>query len=145
MAQMIDISKLPFAKFSDRSELPDCSAIYFALSSKGDILYIGKSIHLQTRWKQHHRIDDLLRLKCSVIAWFKCDEKKLDQLEDELIARFRPLLNNLHRSNLYPESTTLKLPLTLWRQLRAIAKDEKRSLNAQILYIIQEWLRERQA
>lgn len=39
---------------------------------------------------------------------------------------------------------TARLPLDLWRQLREIAKSEQRSLNAQIIFVLREWLNETQ-
>jgi len=38
---------------------------------------------------------------------------------------------------------TLRMAFELWQEVKAIAKQEKRSLNAQIVYIIQEWFKER--
>ena len=58
----IVLETLPLTPFTQRRMLPECSAIYFALSEQGMILYIGQTASLYHRWIQHNQMQQLLRL-----------------------------------------------------------------------------------
>ncbi|MDM9582835.1 MULTISPECIES: GIY-YIG nuclease family protein [unclassified Nostoc] len=51
----IDPLKLPSLPLEKKANLPDCPAIYFAISGSGEILYIGRTADLARRWISHHR------------------------------------------------------------------------------------------
>jgi len=48
---------LPSLPLAERRNLPNVSAIYFALSSKGEVLYVGKLLTLSSEGQ--HTIDIL--------------------------------------------------------------------------------------
>ncbi|WNN89206.1 GIY-YIG nuclease family protein [Gloeocapsopsis dulcis] len=66
--------------------------------SKGQILYIGRTVNLFKRWREHHRFKQLKRFNrkdCVSISWITCsnDLSILSSLENEFIQRYKPPLN----------------------------------------------------
>lgn len=94
--ESFDLSSLPCLPLSDRGKLPHCAAVYFALSSQGRVLYIGRSIDIRERLRGHHRLTLLKSLGGVKIAWFKeSDSLALQRIETILIKHFNPPLNKI--------------------------------------------------
>lgn len=94
----IKLSNLPSVYLLDRNNLPNCAAIYFVSDSKGHVLYIGRTVNLVERWRQHHRFNQLKRFNRKdrvSISWMTCsnDINTLSNLEDEFIKLYKPPLN----------------------------------------------------
>ncbi|MEO0684746.1 MAG: GIY-YIG nuclease family protein [Cyanobacteria bacterium J06649_11] len=85
---------LPSIPLLERTQLPNCSAIYFVMQDEC-VLYIGRTINLAQRWEAHHKWDQLVARGTPVkIAWLECrDESLLTQIETALIRQFAPELN----------------------------------------------------
>ena len=94
-SQDIVLAMLPSIALTKRETLPTCSGIYFALSEKGTVLYIGQTHNLRRRWKQHHHMSRLTSLGCQSIAWHSCSSEDMGQLEWRLIQQLQPVLNSL--------------------------------------------------
>jgi predicted GIY-YIG superfamily endonuclease len=98
LPQDIKLSELPGVYLLDKDRLPSCAAIYFVSDCKGQIIYIGRTVNLVERWREHHRFNQLKRLnrknKIS-IYWITCsnDIKILSNLETEFINKYKPPLN----------------------------------------------------
>ena len=91
-------SKLPSVYLLDKENLPNCAAIYFVSDSKGQVLYIGRTVNLVLRWREHHRFKQLKRFNRKdrvSISWMTCsnDINTLSNLENELIKLYKPPLN----------------------------------------------------
>ena len=96
MPESFDLSSLPCLPLSDKGKLPSCAAVYFALSSQGRILYIGRSINIRERLRGHHRLTLLEALGGVKIAWLKeSDSFALRRIETILIKYFNPPLNRI--------------------------------------------------
>ena len=54
----VDPFTLPSLPLANRSELPNCPAIYFVLNGDA-VLYIGRANNLYQRWAAHHRWNQL--------------------------------------------------------------------------------------
>lgn len=85
-------------ELSHRHLLPECPAIYFVLDPENRVLYIGRATNLLSRWKGHHRCEQLQRIhkKTPVrLAWLDYSQTPhlLAQVEDEFIQHYQPLLN----------------------------------------------------
>ncbi|MEH1885715.1 GIY-YIG nuclease family protein [Nostoc sp.] len=98
MLEEIKISELPSVYLLDKDRLPNCAAIYFVFDSKGQIIYIGRTINLVERWKAHHRFNQLKRFNRKntlSISWLTCssDIENLSNLENEFIKLYKPPLN----------------------------------------------------
>lgn len=94
----IKLSDLPSVYLLDKDNLPNCTAIYFVSDSKGQVLYIGRTVNLVERWRQHHRFNQLKRFNRKdrvSISWMTCsnDLKTLSNLEVEFIKLYKPPLN----------------------------------------------------
>ena len=94
----IDFNNLPSVPLSQKSDLPRCPAIYFVLNQKREILYIGRSINLLYRWRDHHRFSQLSEInknKDIFIHWWECnlEIRDLASAEHYYINLFKPLLN----------------------------------------------------
>lgn len=98
LSEGIKLSELPSVYLLDKDRLPNCAAIYFVCDSKSQILYIGRTVNLVERWREHHRFNQLKRLnrkdKIS-IYWMTCsnDIKALSNLETQFINKYKPPLN----------------------------------------------------
>lgn len=98
---MIDVEQinpflLPSVAIEDRNSLPEIPAIYFAISKEDEILYIGRAVLLQKRWKLHHRVKQLESLNGVKISWLECNDlvdRELKSLEEACIRHFNPTLN----------------------------------------------------
>ena len=94
----IKLSSLPSVYLLDKHNLPNCAAIYFITNSNEQILYIGRTVNLAERWKEHHRFKQLKRFNRKdrvSISWMTCsnDINTLSQLENEFIQLYKPPLN----------------------------------------------------
>jgi predicted GIY-YIG superfamily endonuclease len=94
----IKLSELPSVSLLEKGNLPNCAAIYFVSNSKGQILYIGRTVSLVERWREHHRFNQLKRFNRKdriIISWMACsnDINTLSNLENEFIKLYKPPLN----------------------------------------------------
>ncbi len=90
----IDPLELPSLPLDKKADLPDCPAIYFAISGSGEILYVGRTAALCRRWISHHRFKQLNDLGNVKLAWLQCEEPSiLKTLEARLICALKPKLN----------------------------------------------------
>ncbi len=94
----IKIADLPSVHLLDKNRLPNCAAIYFVTDSNGQIIYIGRTVNLVARWKDHHRFNQLKRFNRKnllSISWLNCsnDVSTLSKLENEFINLYKPPLN----------------------------------------------------
>lgn len=89
----IQVSLLPSVAFEHRADLPSMPALYFVLGSQRDVLYIGQTANLMTRWKSHHRALQMqgggYRIHWTEIA----DEQRRITTEREAINYFQPIWN----------------------------------------------------
>ena len=96
---------LPSVPLIEKDSLPQLAAIYFVISENGKILYIGRSINLASRWKDHHRYSELKELRSVRIAWLDCDDESLlPQIEEAMIKHFLPYLNRTSLSQSKPKT-----------------------------------------
>lgn len=122
MFSEFDLSKLPSLSLSQRNILPECPAIYFAVDSKNRVLYVGKAINLLTRWKNHHRQEQLNRINRKnkiKIAWLQCSNNLtlLANTETYFIEFYQPLLNRTS----VPAKTITPAETVLQQTLRKLA------------------------
>ncbi|PSM49732.1 excinuclease ABC subunit C [Chroococcidiopsis sp. CCALA 051] len=94
----LQLSELPSVYLLNKDNLPSCAAIYFVSDSTGQILYIGRTGNLVSRWREHHRFRQLKKLnrKNQVsISWLRCnnDINTLSNLETEFLELYKPPLN----------------------------------------------------
>lgn len=94
----VKLSELPSVYLLDKDNLPNCAAIYFVSDSKGQVLYIGRTVNLVDRWRGHHRFNQLKRFNRKdrvIISWMTCsnDINTLSNLENSLIELYKPPLN----------------------------------------------------
>jgi GIY-YIG catalytic domain len=87
------VALLPSIPFTQRHLLPECPGIYFAVSEKSTLLYIGQTRNLHDRWIRHHRMQQLIEHECIFIKWYICSLDQLHTLEAQFIRQFQPLLN----------------------------------------------------
>ncbi|KAF3890608.1 MULTISPECIES: GIY-YIG nuclease family protein [Nostocales] len=86
----IDPKQLPSLPIEWSKAFPECSAVYFVLSQHSEVLYIGSSINLSQRWLQHHKQQELEKLKNLRLAWIEInDEILLRKAETRLIEYFK--------------------------------------------------------
>lgn len=78
--------------------LPEYSGIYYVVDENKIVWYVGKAKNIRKRWqgKAHHRIYQLKQLKHKYfnIYYESVDLSKLEQREQQQIAKYTPHLNN---------------------------------------------------
>jgi excinuclease UvrABC nuclease subunit len=141
-----DVVNLPSVALAARMQLPNIAAVYFAVDAASCILYVGRAKALCFRWQSHHLLHELRNMPDVRIAYLAVDNPDdLPHLEKVCIDYFVPSLNRLHKRQSKSESTTykstlLRLPESLLESCKEVAQKEHRSLNNQLLTIIEEWL-----
>lgn len=92
----LDISALPSVSYANRKELPECKAVYFAVSAKGEILYIGMTKNLRVRWLGHERASECLdECKDIKIAWLEKPWRGFIRFEKAAISKYLPKANRV--------------------------------------------------
>ncbi|MCI0556306.1 MAG: GIY-YIG nuclease family protein [Anaerolineae bacterium] len=124
---MIDLHSLSKVSLKQYKSLPACSGIYFALIGK-NVLYIGKSTNINSRWKYHHRREELSKIGDVEIAFLPIPKRLLEKKEKEFIDSYKPLLNNTP-AHLAPRLQVEFTPEIL-AALSAAARAENRTLKA---------------
>lgn len=91
----IDPTCLPSLPLEWKNALPKCQAIYLVLSEKKEVLYVGRSTNLRSRWKSHSRYQYLKEISGITIAWVEVSDSFLfRRIEIALIEFFKPKFNN---------------------------------------------------
>jgi len=154
--QSLDLTSLPFVCLADRSLLPPVAGIYLAIDSLGVVQYIGKASGkdgLNGRWKStlHHRYHQLEGMGGIKIAYLSVDTLELlPAIEKALIDWFDPPLNIRLKSsakvlnNALAEKmarTSITIPEELLEEFKQYCDEQRRSVSAQIAFMIEEALR----
>jgi hypothetical protein len=85
------IDGLPGLKASERSEFPECEAIYLVWT-EATLLYIGQTGNLKSRFVNHHRLGEFL-VENAKVSWFGIVGTNRLEIESSLIKAFCPDLN----------------------------------------------------
>lgn len=88
---------LPCLPLAARSRLPQIRGIYFVLNAHNEVLYIGQSKNLRSRWlnRTHHRYNELAHLNDLRLAYLKVTgSNPLSPIERALVDYFKPRMNN---------------------------------------------------
>lgn len=117
-----NLSELPYVDLLQLEKLPTCSGIYFATDSQDRILYVGLSVNLAERWKDHHRLHQLQEIHKNSpvrISWLVWTESDLSTVEKYFIDRYQPLLNKtkVKSKTIIPSEVTLR---ELLKQIRLL-------------------------
>lgn len=161
----IDPLTLPSLPLSERSQLPNCPAIYFVMQNES-VLYIGKTVNLAQRWAAHHKWNQLAGLDTPIrIAWLSCSDKNLlTQIETALIQQFNPELNKSipklsSQEHAFIDFTELReriknapsellatykmfLPESLRAKFKSICALKGVSMNEVLVQLVQKWIEE---
>lgn len=130
LATEINPLTLPSVPLVDRRQLPDASGIYFVLSSDDKVQYIGRSVNLQQRWIQHHRLSHLAKLSGVRLAWLEVsDASLLPEIEQALIQWFNPPMNGSSVGTKKPR-VVVCMDGELVRQIRVLAAMEGHSVSS---------------
>lgn len=87
---IIDPFVLPCLPLAWKHGLPAIPAVYFAISKK-QILYVGSTKNLKSRWLKHHRIKEIKAFNDIKIAWFEAPNiSDLTHLEGQAISALKP-------------------------------------------------------
>ena len=92
---MEEIEDLPSLALSEKHQLPNCGAIYFAVA-QSQVLYIGMATNLKQRWQNHHRcfqLETISKKEAVRLHWLDCAQAQLASLERQYIAHYSPTLN----------------------------------------------------
>ena len=90
--------------FEDNLDLKGKMGIYvFTTRSKDkdgkyshDVHYVGKTTDYSKRFYHHHKAEELKKVRPNCLAIYSCKEDEMDELEVELIEKWKPELNDTH-------------------------------------------------
>lgn len=102
----IDIDKfnvfaLPSVPVKDRLLLPKEPAIYFAISLKQGIQYVGQACDLKRRWKNHDLLFEVLDCQIFYLIYYG-EERSRVLLESAFITKFMPPKNKRRDNDAIP-------------------------------------------
>ena len=143
----LDLSTLPALALEARKELPAVSGIYFVRNASGEVVYIGRAVNLRQRWETHHRARQLKSFTGITIAWLAVeDQALLGEIEAACITHYAPPLNgSTAREEGDRDAILLRIPVELYHEVSAWAKEDERSMNNLILRIIKQAVQDRHA
>ena len=76
---------------SQRREFPACSAVYLVVGEDQEVFYIGRTVNLRQRWKNHHKYSLFIAINRVRLAWLEIsDLYLLPPIEEALIRHFKP-------------------------------------------------------
>jgi excinuclease UvrABC nuclease subunit len=141
----IDLTALPSLSLAQRQTLPRCAALYFVVEPDNTIVYIGRAVSLQQRWKSHRCVHLYAGQPQMRLVWLAVsDPTLLPGIETACIAFFEPRDNHprFKPSTVRPHYVlqTVRFPDELLDILRARAQEGDRSLNAEILRTVRQAL-----
>jgi hypothetical protein len=90
--EQINIADLPSIPIAERRNLPDISGVYLALSKDNQVLYVGQSKSVRSRWRQHSKEKEIKPF-CERIAWIPVEDGQRLEVEKNLINVFKPDFN----------------------------------------------------
>lgn len=93
MAGALNISSLPAQTIAGLRHLPTAPAVYFCVLNNR-VVYIGGTINLKLRWKDHSERRVLRR--GGHVAWLLVDRHMVRAVERAMIHEFAPPMNNHH-------------------------------------------------
>jgi hypothetical protein len=71
MTYDIDLLKLPSVLFESLADVPEITAVYFALAESGEVLYVGVARNRRERWQGHHHWHVLQVSQLTVRSFWK--------------------------------------------------------------------------
>lgn len=134
--ETLDLSALPSVALESKSDLPNQSAIYFAIDSQGVIQYIGRSMNVNQRWQGHHRAKELKSLGGIRIAYLGLDADLLPEVEAALIKYFNPCLNRSALDKTGMVQLIIEVEEDLKKTLKDLADKEERTLKVYVTRIL---------
>lgn len=133
-------SSLPSLLVTEKSKLPEISAIYFVWSSN-KLLYIGKTINLRNRFIQHHRLVEFVESGTDTrIGWFASTADDLTYIEDSLIELLEPELNG--EAVIGGKLATFRIEPEKWEAFKSLAANQGTSASAMLNDFIDQCLAE---
>jgi hypothetical protein len=131
---------LPSVTLSERDTLPEVSGIYFAIDSENTIQYIGRTVNVLNRWKNHHRTKQLQNIATVRVAYLTIDDVTLlDMVENTLIDYFQPKLNFTRiEYDTRQQRANLKLNSGVRSILKNLANQDGRSESSEVERLVIE-------
>lgn len=87
--------QLPSCKLKCRNALPRTSGVYLLVDNFGEIVYIGRSDHIQRRWKRHPILAILELPEENYLIYYHLTNptKSNSSIERDFIDEFKPKYN----------------------------------------------------
>jgi excinuclease UvrABC nuclease subunit len=136
---MIDVRALPSVAFEHRHTLPDLMAIYIVVDGSGNVLYVGSTESLRTRWKSHHRRFQIKHVNQARVHWFEInDPLSLRKTEAEWINQLSPSLNRQPVTGAPTVMIATLVSFATKQTLEYLAKREDRSVSKIVKQLVEE-------
>jgi excinuclease UvrABC nuclease subunit len=98
MTSAIDPLKLPSVLFESLADMPEITAVYFALAESGEVLYVGVARNRRERWQGHHHWHVLQVSQCTKIIGFARAYEASPFIEAAIILRHKPIFHGRGRA-----------------------------------------------
>jgi excinuclease UvrABC nuclease subunit len=155
MTYDIDLLKLPSVLFESLADVPEITAVYFALAESGEVLYVGVARNRRERWQGHHHWHVLQVSQCTKIICFACAYEASPFIEAARIVRHRRIFNGRGRagrplgksSNLHFERLTVLVTKQTRKTAQRLWEDgeSEKDISDVIEQLMVDWIVEQSA
>jgi hypothetical protein len=144
----LDLTLLPSVSLVEWQRLPREAGLYFVQRvATGEMMYIGQSRDCRIRWSAHAALRKTLENDPCQILFFSLPPEDLNEAERWAITHWAPRLNKrpgarvrITRATSTYKKLMLRLPKDVRKACHRIAVKNHRSMHAQILHVLTEWL-----
>lgn len=140
MKKKIEATGLGFVPCAVFTSPDDAAAMNFMgvyiVYADDEIIYVGKTIDIATRWRSHERLPDFLDLGMTEVKIIPAgDRNELAEMERSLIREFNPALNRIKFKRNHRFQISLPIVKDLWLALLAHFKGVRKSQLAEQIII----------
>lgn len=138
------VTAFEYVDFDERCKLPSTSGVYAACKKQSDVLYIGQSKDLKTRWKgsAHHQYISLAMLGCTRIYYHPLPCDQLKDRERVLIEQYNPPLNASRVAKQKGKDIGKMLRQIILKDLRKESLAAVKAMEAQLYTNLEEKLKD---
>lgn len=116
----------PYGYTTMRLAVPNTSGVYAVVDEATQVLYIGRSIRLQQRWKNHQLLPALRSPgKTLRIAYLLCPEAELYGREAALLKAYTPRLNTPWEIAKAIDPNNARMRYVSWGETPSLGKDRR--------------------
>jgi excinuclease UvrABC nuclease subunit len=80
--------------YIENTNIPECKGFYFIFNKNNTLIYIGQSIHINTRIEQHSQTSIWFKYFAHKISFIEIEDGDLNKIEMNYILKYNPRFNS---------------------------------------------------